>query len=191
MDRDGFKSRSRALASGAHAGFETGCEGSDGLRKGSRPDTGLTWRRTIRFYSVGAVGVGVQLGALWALASLLGWHYLAATVAATEAAVLHNFVWHIRWTWADRPGSAAETLRRLVRFHVTNGLVSIVGNVLLMMLLTGFFKIHYLLANAASILACALANLALSEFWVFRSEWKPCEHVNVPVGDEGGLPRRC
>ncbi len=78
-----------------------------------------------------------------------------------------------------------------MRFHVTNGLVSIVGNVLLMMLLTGFFKIHYLLANAASILACALANLALSEFWVFRSEWKRCEPADVPVADNNGLPRRC
>jgi len=140
---------------------------------------------------VGVLGIGVQLAALWVLAGWLGWHYLAATVVATETAVLHNFVWHIRWTWADRPASAVETLARLWRFHLTNGLVSLAGNALVMMLLTGVLGIHYLLANMASILACSLANLALSEFWVFRSEWRRCEPLEPRLVDEAGSPRHC
>ena len=157
----------------------------------SNPRVGLTWHRSVKFSAVGLIGIGVQLAALWTMAGLLGWHYLVATIAATETAVLHNFVWHIRWTWADRPASAGETLARLVRFHVTNGLVSIVGNTVVMMLLTGLLGIHYLLANGVSILACALANLALSELWVFRHEWSQCDLIETRLLDDTGSPRRC
>ena len=49
--------------------------------------------------------------------------------------MLHNFVWHERWTWADRRfgGFAGpQTFARLVRFNVATGLISIVGNLVLM-----------------------------------------------------------
>jgi putative flippase GtrA len=93
---------------------------------------------------------------------------LVATFLATEIAVLHNFAWHVLWTWADRPASAPETFRRLIRFHVTNGLVSIVGNLLLMTLLTVYLRLHYLVANLISIGVCALVNLLVSHTWVFK-----------------------
>jgi putative flippase GtrA len=130
----------------------------------------LTWRRSIVFGVVGVIGIGVQLAALWALVGRLGMPLLAGTLLATEVAVLHNFAWHVHWTWADRPASARETFGRLVRFHVTNGLVSIVGNLLLMTLLTVHLGVHYLLANLISIGVCALVNLVVSNAWVFRHE---------------------
>ena len=133
--------------------------------------TGLTWRRSAVFSVVGVIGIGVQLAGLWVLKGRLGVPLLAATFLATEVAVLHNFAWHVHWTWADRPASARETLGRLVRFHVTNGLVSIVGNLLLMTLLTVHLGLHYLLANLISIGACALTNLVVSNAWVFRPDW--------------------
>ena len=130
--------------------------------------TSLTWRRSIMFSAVGLVGIGVQLAALWMLKSRLGVPLLVATFLATEIAVIHNFGWHVHWTWADRPASVAETLRRLIRFHVTNGLVSIIGNLALMTLLTVYLRLHYLLANLISIGVCALVNLVVSDAWVFR-----------------------
>jgi putative flippase GtrA len=44
----------------------------------------------------------VQFGSLFLLKSVLHVHYLVATVIAVEMAVLHNFVWHEQFTWADR-----------------------------------------------------------------------------------------
>ncbi len=44
----------------------------------------------------------VPAGVFAALTLLLGPHYLVATALAVEMAVLHNFFWHRRWTWADR-----------------------------------------------------------------------------------------
>jgi putative flippase GtrA len=58
--------------------------------------------RWAAFNAVGLAGVAVQLACL-ALLVHAGSHYLAATALAVEAAVLHNFLWHQRWTWRDRP----------------------------------------------------------------------------------------
>lgn len=66
-----------------------------------------TFLRWIKFNTVGAIGIGVQLAALAILRSRLKLNYLLATGIAVEIAVLHNFVWHERFTWADRPAALA------------------------------------------------------------------------------------
>ena len=125
--------------------------------------------RWLRFNAVGAAGVLVQASVLAALVSLARLHYLAATAIAVEAAVLHNFLWHRRWTWSDRPGvrQAATALPMLLRFHATNGAVSLAGNLLLMWLLAGIVGLHPIAANLCSIAACSLLNFLLSDRLVF------------------------
>ena len=61
--------------------------------------------RFLKFNGVGAIGFALQL-ALLALLLRLGLHYLAATALAVELTILHNFAWHERWTWRDRPAAA-------------------------------------------------------------------------------------
>jgi putative flippase GtrA len=133
----------------------------------------LLLRRWLKFNAVGAMGILVQLAALTVLAGLLHIHYLLATALAVESAVLHNFIWHCRWTWKDRIGGAARLawlLGALWRFHVSNGLVSIAGNLLFMRLLVGSLHLHYLVANLLSIALCSLANFFLSDLFVFREQ---------------------
>jgi len=86
-------------------------------------------RRLLPFVAVGALGFAVQLAALQLLVSYAGVHYLVATALAVETAILHNFVWHSRWTWRDRPPLAGvdARLRRLVRFNGVSALSSVVG----------------------------------------------------------------
>ena len=125
--------------------------------------------RWLKFNAVGAMGIGVQLGCLALLVSGLGMNYLPATALAVEAAVLHNFVWHERFTWKDRAaGGPRGVAMRLLRFHAGNGAVSILGNLALMRLLVGTLHLKYLLANGVTIALCALLNFALGEWFVFR-----------------------
>jgi putative flippase GtrA len=96
-------------------------------------------------------------------------NYLVATALAVEVAVLHNFLWHERFTWKDRKHSGLrDRLLRLVRFHAGNGVVSIAGNVVLMRLLVGGLHLHYLIANGISIAICSFLNFAIGEWFVFR-----------------------
>jgi putative flippase GtrA len=95
-------------------------------------------------------------------------NYLAGTALAVEIAVLHNFVWHERFTWRDRTlPSSGGTLGRLLRFNFTTGALSIVGNLVLMRLLVGRLRLNYLVANVVTIAACSLANFTASHWFVF------------------------
>jgi putative flippase GtrA len=124
--------------------------------------------RFFRFNSVGVAGFVLQL-ALLALLLRLAVPYLAATALAVEAAVLHNFLWHERWTWRDRPPAGHSRLARLWRFHALNGTVSLAGNVLLMRLFVGTFGLTPIPANLIAVLICSLVNYFASDRLVFAS----------------------
>lgn len=125
-------------------------------------------RRWIIFTLVGGIGVVVRLATLTWLWTM-GLHYLLAGTLAIEASIIHNFIWHERWTWRDRSGGGVPaTLERLMRFNLTVGLVSIGQNLVFMRLLVGGLGIHYLPADLISISLCALVNFLISERLVFR-----------------------
>ena len=142
-----------------------------------------------KFNCVGAIGIAVQFAALFLLKSVLGFDYLFATAFAVEAAVVHNFVWHEQFTWADRikpdrikpdrikldcfkpQGTAPswrQSLPRFLRFNLTAGAVSIVGNLALMKVMVGEGHMNYLAANAIAITLCSIANFLVSDEWVFE-----------------------
>lgn len=124
--------------------------------------------RWLKFNFVGAIGIGVQLAMLWVLEGVFQWHYLAATALAVETAVLHNFVWHERFTWKERSrGGWRDTVLRLLRFHAGNGVISIAGNLALMRLFAGGLGMPILIANGLAIAICSVANFAASEWFVF------------------------
>lgn len=130
--------------------------------------------RWVKFNAVGAAGILVQLAALWALVHVAGINYLVATALAVEIAVLHNFVWHERFTWRDRASvTRRESFGRLVRFNLTNGGLSILGNVILMRALVGRFRIPLLAANLATIAICSVANFLVSHRFVFTPAIEP------------------
>ncbi|MGD0269554.1 MAG: GtrA family protein [Candidatus Sulfotelmatobacter sp.] len=136
---------------------------------------GVTGRRMtlrwVKFNAVGALGVGVQLAVLLTLKSGFHLSYLFATALAVEAAVVHNFVWHERYTWADRvQPSWQKSVPRLLRFNLTTGGVSIIGNLALMKLMVDFGHVNYLVANGVAIVLCSLANFLVSEQWVFEED---------------------
>ena len=135
----------------------------------SAPASGEAWRTTGwrwgKFSLVGPIGMVVQLGTLAAL-NAAGVHYLAATGLAVEVAVLHNFIWHQNFTWSEREGGIAG---RLARFHLTNGMISMIGNLALMRLLVGHFGIPELPANMVSIAVCWAANFVAADRIVFMA----------------------
>lgn len=125
--------------------------------------------RWVKFNLVGGVGIVVQLGALAFLRSILHLDYLLATALAVEAAVIHNFLWHGRFTWRDRPAACGlQSLARFAKFNATNGAVSVGGNLLIMRALVGEWRVNYLIANLMAVTVCSLANFLLSDRFVFE-----------------------
>jgi putative flippase GtrA len=139
------------------------------------PSTLMRW---CKFNLVGGMGIAVQFIALFLLKGVLHFNYLAATAIAVETAVIHNFVWHEQFTWADRTkldrGCRCSPFR-LLRFSLSNGAVSLLGNLALMKVMVGQGHMNYLLANVIAISLCSLANFLLSETWVFAESFPPCD----------------
>jgi putative flippase GtrA len=134
--------------------------------KNSEPISPLA--RWLKFNFVGGIGIGVQFAALFVLKGLAHLDYLAATAIAVEAAIVHNFVWHEQFTWSDRVNASwRDSFLRFVRFNLTTGGVSILGNLLLMKMLVGGCHVNYLVANAIAIALCSIANFLVSDNWVF------------------------
>jgi putative flippase GtrA len=135
--------------------------------------TTLTWRvtrwRWFKFNLVGGIGIVVQLLILIVLKTGLGLNYLVATALAVEGAVVHNFLWHERFTWPDRRSRDMGEGRwpRFLKFNLTIGVLSIAGNLLLMKMLAGPGHMNYLLANGITIAACSVLNFLVSDTYVF------------------------
>jgi len=122
----------------------------------------------LRFNAVGIIGVGVQLAVLAVLRTGFDWTIRAATLIAVECAVLHNFVWHERWTWRHRSLEFRGIPGRLLRFNISNGLISIAGNLALMELLAVRLHLNYMFSNLVAIGACSLLNFFVSDKLVFK-----------------------
>ena len=118
--------------------------------------------RFVRFNLVGILGFGVQLAVLLGLEAM-GVPIAIATLVAVEAAILHNFAWHERWTWAGIAGGTRAG--RLGRFHVSNGLISLAGNATVMTALTNVGA-PTIAATVTAVLACALLNFVSAHLWV-------------------------
>jgi len=114
------------------------------------------------------MGMLVQLAALAAINRFVPGHYLYATAAAIELALLHNFVWHQHYTWSDRRDGSALT--QLLRFHLSNGLVSLLGNLGLVRLLVHGAHLPVLGANVIAIICCSVLNFTLGHTWAFADK---------------------
>lgn len=125
--------------------------------------------RWLKFNLVGIIGACLQMSVLAACTYWARLAYLPATVFAVECTILHNFMWHERFTWRDRPcNSGVERALRLMRFNSSNGAVSLVGNLLLMRLLVEQLHSPVLVANGGAILACSVVNFLVGDQFVFR-----------------------
>lgn len=125
---------------------------------------GIRW---FKFNTVGGLGIGVQLAVLAGLKGGLHLDYLLATALAVEVAVIHNFLWHERFTWADRRAGAG--FARFLKFNLTTGGLSMAGNLAMMKLLVDGLGLAYLPANGVTIGACSIVNFVVSDRFVFSN----------------------
>jgi putative flippase GtrA len=132
----------------------------------SRESTQSRILRWLKFNAVGAGGIVVQLIVLTVATSILKIDYLLATAFAVEAAVIHNYFWHERFTWLDRVSENSWT--RFLKFNLSTGLFSIIGNILLMRALVDGAHLNYVIANLITIATCSIVNFVVSDLFVFE-----------------------
>jgi putative flippase GtrA len=136
-----------------------------------------TFIRWGKFNLVGAMGMVVQLAALALLNRWTRGHYMVASAAAVELALVHNFVGHVHYTWRDRRDDS-KLLAQFIRFHLSNGLVSMLGNLALMRILVQGARIPLLVSNSIAILCCSVVNFYLGDRWAFGVRASELENLS-------------
>ena len=127
---------------------------------------GRKFNRFGRFSLVGLMGAVLQLTLASLLTRYFGGLSAAATLVAVEITVLHNFVWHERFTWRNQgPKNSRQLALRLWRFHAGNGVVSLAGNTILMYGLVERLKAPVLPTAIGAIVVCSLANFLVADRW--------------------------
>lgn len=122
--------------------------------------------RWIRFNVIGVLGFLVQATILALLVHGAGLPSALAVALAVLVTVSHNFVWHERYTWSDRP--RGHRFRRWLAFNLSTGVLSVAANVGLtvpLVLLTG---LPVVVANLLVVTVLSAANFAVSDRIVFR-----------------------
>jgi len=122
----------------------------------------MRFGRLLKFGAVGATGVIINTSALYVLSRWLGLPLLLASAIAVELAIVSNFFWNNRWTFACRSSS-------LVRFAKFNA-VSLVGLTLNVTIVWGLTRtgLYFLIANLVGIGVGVAVNYACSVAWVWR-----------------------
>jgi putative flippase GtrA len=110
--------------------------------------------------------MGVQLVSLACFDRWFAGRYLCASAGAIELTLLHNFVWHRKYTWSDN-GHKVGWIGQLVRFHLSNGVVSMLGNLVLMRLFVHELRLPLLVSSTMAVICCSLVNYTFANSWVF------------------------
>src|SRR5271168_4829611 len=127
-----------------------------------------------KFNLVGAMGMVLQLAALALFNRWMAGRYLYASAAAVELTLMHNFVWHLHYTWRDRRDDST-LLAQAMRFHLSSGLVSMLGNLALMPILVHEAGLPLLVSNGVAILCCSIINFCLGDRWAFAVKTKTAQ----------------
>ena len=122
----------------------------------------MRFGRLLKFGAVGATGVIINTAILYVLSRRLGLPLVLSSAIAVELAIVSNFFWNNRWTFACRSSS----LTRFVKFNVAS-LAGLTVNVTTVWGLTrtGLF---FLAANLIGIAVGVAVNYACSVIWVWR-----------------------
>ena len=122
-------------------------------------------RHAFKYYLVGASGVLVNLGILYALTEFAGLWYLLSSSIAIYLSITTNFVLNKIWTFRD-----ANVKERAVLTYGKFVSVSLVG----LLIQLGFnylfveeLKVYYLVAALISIAIASSANFMLNRHWTF------------------------
>jgi dolichol-phosphate mannosyltransferase len=116
-----------------------------------------------RFCLVGLSGVFVNEAVFWVSSVPLRVHYLASGAISAEVAIVNNFTWNDRWTFADKSAShsALSLPGRFLRFNV-----SMIGGVIISLgvlyLLASFLGVNPLISNLVAIVCSTLWNFTAS-----------------------------
>jgi putative flippase GtrA len=122
--------------------------------------------RWLRFNLVGMLGFLLQTATLWTLVHWSGFPTALSVAIAVFVAVSHNFMWHERFTWRDRPRQ--ERARRWLSFNAASGVLSLITNIGLTLAVIRVTGLPVVASNVIAVMSASLLNFLIADRVVFR-----------------------
>lgn len=123
--------------------------------------------RLLKFCIVGASGTIVNMGVLFLLSEYVRIQYFLSSLVAIELSILSNFYLNLLWTWGDRVGETS-TWEKLFRYHMGVAGTAFLCNYLILLALTEWFGMYYLISNIIGIAVGTISNFLINDRWTFR-----------------------
>lgn len=124
--------------------------------------------RFVKFGIVGGSGIIVNSAILWFCHDLIGLIIPIASIFSVGISILTNFLLNDLWTWKTAENKKHSFFQRVIRYYISASLGAGINYVVLIVL-THFFGMYYLIANLIGILGGTISNFLFSELWVFKS----------------------
>ncbi|NQV16340.1 GtrA family protein [bacterium] len=127
-------------------------------------------KRFIIFSLVGISGIVVNNAILYYAKEYLYIPIPIASLIAIQIAIFNNFIWNHRFTWMDREMRGYPAIRNgLFKFTMVSWIAGAL-NWIILLLLTHFAGLYYILANLIAILVASILNYFLNDLWTFQSQ---------------------
>ena len=158
-----MKSKHSPLSSGIDIQDDAQPSGATGFRRRAF-DHGL---RISKFGLVGLSGLVVNSIALYIASGLLGIHYLAGVVIATQASTVWNFVLSDRWVFSRDDAQKRPSHRFWIFWAMNNAAILVRGPMIFA--LTSSMGVNYLVSNIISLVIVMVVRYALSYSLIWRT----------------------
>lgn len=123
--------------------------------------------RLFKFCIVGATGTVVNMGILYVLSEYFHIPYFISSIIAIELSILTNFYLNLLWTWGDRIDDTS-VWRKLVRYHIGVAGTAFLCNYIILIGLTEWIGLYYLISNLIGIVVGTISNFLISDRWTFK-----------------------
>jgi dolichol-phosphate mannosyltransferase len=123
----------------------------------------------IKFASVGASGAVINVLILWLLTEFGHLFYLLSALIAVEISILWNFIFNTKLTFKYRFKNRFILLDSMIKYHLAS-LAGFLINLAVLLFLTEFLYINYIISEIMAILLAFGINYMLSINYVWHEK---------------------
>lgn len=127
------------------------------------------WRTISRFAFVGATGAIVNISLLWILTKFSLIYYIFSAIIATEVSIIWNFYLNSKITFCYKFEDRSDIVIALLKYNIAS-LIGLSINILILFVLTEYFKIFYVFSEIAAIILAFGFNYLLSIIFVWNKK---------------------
>jgi dolichol-phosphate mannosyltransferase len=125
------------------------------------------YKKVIGFAIVGAIGTGVNIGALYAFTEFLGLFYVLSALLSIELATINNFILNDYIVFGKIKPKMISRWKRCGMYHLLTAAGNVIS-IILLYLFTEFAHIHYTISMFLAIVLVFIFNYKTNT----KSTWK-------------------